>query len=60
VRSKQFRNCIAISDIALPEMKVRVTGEFGQPGFLQIRVIVRIEVIERDSAPPSASRRLAT
>ena len=29
-------------------MEVRVSGEFGQAGFLQLRVIVGIEVVERD------------
>ena len=48
VGGKQVRNRIAIGDIALLEVEVRVSGEFGQAGFLQLGVIVGIEVVERD------------
>ncbi len=48
VGDKQFGNRRAIGDIALLEMEVRMSSEFGQAGFFQLRVIVGIEVVERD------------
>jgi hypothetical protein len=48
-----------IGDIALLEAEVRVSSKFGQPGFLQVGVIVGIEVVESEDCAPSASKRRA-
>ena len=48
IGGKQFAKRRAIGDVALLEVEIRVSGEFGQAGFLQLRVIVGIEIVERD------------
>lgn len=49
VGGKQFRNRITIGEIVLREKKARVPGELGQPSSFQIRVVIGIEVVERDN-----------
>ena len=49
MRGKQIRHRLAIGDIVLFETKIRVSGEFGQTGFLQLGVVIRIKIVKRHS-----------
>jgi hypothetical protein len=47
---KQLRNRNAIRKIDPPELEARIVAENIEPGFLQPRIVICIEVVEPDSA----------